>query len=114
VIFSDLALNSDSEDYLQTQGLIETVLSSENPDLVVLVGDIVDPAHSDEYAFHFSSALELIKNMNVPWMWTGGNKIPDIDNGRLHEMDYEYGMSLSWTGHIWNMHQENPTGKIYE
>ena len=43
VTFSDLGLSDNAEDYLQTQGLIETVLNSESPDLVVLTGDIVDP-----------------------------------------------------------------------
>ena len=37
------------------------MLNSENPDLVVLTGDVVDPAHADDYGYHFSSALELIK-----------------------------------------------------
>lgn len=56
-------------------GLIETVLNTESPDLIVLTGDIVDPNHADDYGYHFSSALELIKERQVPWVWTGGNKI---------------------------------------
>jgi hypothetical protein len=51
-------MNDNSEDYLQTQSLLETVLNTESPDLVVLVGDIVDPAHADEYKFHWQSAME--------------------------------------------------------
>ena len=58
VTFSDIGMNDNSEDYLQTQSLLETVLSTESPDLVVLVGDIVDPAHADEYKFHWQSAME--------------------------------------------------------
>lgn len=75
VTFSDLSLSDNSEDYLSTQGLIETVLNSESPDLVVLTGDIVDPSHADDYSYHFSSALELIKERQVPYVWTGGNHI---------------------------------------
>ena len=90
------------------------MLASESPDLVVLTGDIVDPAHADDFDYHFSSALELIKARQVPWVWTGGNKIKGLDNARLHEIDYSYGMSLSWTGYFWEMHQEDPKGKTYE
>jgi len=79
VTFSDIAMNDNSEDYLLTQGLLETVLETEKPDLVVLVGDIVDPAHSDEYRFHWNSAMEYIVHMSLPYVWTGGSKngIPD-------------------------------------
>jgi len=61
VTFSDLEMNNNSEDYLQTQALIESVLNIEDPDLIVLTGDVVDVKEADEYAYHFSSALELIK-----------------------------------------------------
>ena len=114
VTFSDLALSDNSEDYLSTQGLIENVLNSEKPDLVVLTGDIVDPAYADDFSYHFSSALELIKARQVPWVWTGGSKIPQLTNGDLHEIDYSHGMSLSWTGYVWDMHLNNPKGKVYD
>ena len=114
VTFSDLGLNESSEDYLQTQGLIESVLNSEKPDFVVITGDIVDPKHSDDYSYHFSSALELIKARRIPWTWTGGNKIEGKSMSDLHEVDYSYGMDLSWTGYFWDMHQESPRGKTYE
>jgi hypothetical protein len=115
VTFSDLALSGIEEDYTMTQALIETVLNSEKPDLVVLTGDIVDPENAaDDYAFHFSSALELIKARRVPWVWTGGNKIEGQNGASLQETDYSYGMNLSWTGYVWDMHLENPAGKTYE
>lgn len=96
-----------------TQGLIETVLNEENPDLVVLIGDVVDPAHAEDYAYHFSSALELIKARNVPYMWTGGNKIKGHDSYSLHEIDYSFGMSLSYSGYAWDMHTMADI-KLYE
>ena len=114
-ILSDLGFNENSEDYLQTQGLIETLLSNENPDLIVLTGDVVDPDHAEEYDYHWSSALELIKANNVPYVWTGGNKIPKKSMYDLHEVDYMFGTNLSWTGYVWDMHLENPQGtKTYE
>ena len=116
VTFSDLNLGDNSEDYLQTQSLIEKVLNSENPDLIVLTGDIVDPAHSDsdDYGYHFSSALELIKARNVPYVWTGGSKIESQSPADLHEIDYSFGRELSWTGYVWDMHATSSKGKTYE
>ena len=99
---------------MQTQGLIETVLNTESPDLVVLTGDIVAPDHADDYGYHFSSALELIKERNVPWIWTGGNKIEQQSNSDLHEIDYSFGRDLSWTGYVWDMHAMGTHGKTYE
>ena len=70
----------------------------------MLTGDIVDPGHADDYSYHFSSALELIKGRNVPWVWTGGNPIEQQSPYELHEIDYSFGMDLSWTGYVWDMH----------
>lgn len=90
------------------------MLNEESPDLVMLVGDIVDPAHANEYAFHFSSALELIKARNIPYVWTGGNKINGQDSYSLHEIDYSFGMNLSYTGYAWDIHSMSPDGKVYD
>ena len=106
VTFSDLYFNDSAEDYLQTQGLIETVLNEERPDVVVLTGDVVDPSTTDEYPYHFTSALELLKARNIPYVWTGGSPVEGRTNKSLHEIDYESGMSLSWTGYVWDMHTD--------
>ena len=95
--FSDLYFNDNSEDYLQTQGLIETVLTEERPDLVVLTGDVVDPNAEGEYPYHFTSALELLKARHVPYMWTGGSKVKDKTMSELHEIDYGFGADLNLT-----------------
>ena len=104
--FSDLYFNDNSEDYLQTQGLIETGLTEERPDLVVLTGDVVDPNAEGEYPYHFTSALELLKARHVPYMWTGGSKVKDKTMSELHEIDYGFGGALSYTGYLWDMHTE--------
>ena len=62
------------------------------PDLVVLTGDIVDPSVQDEFSYHFSSALEIIKSRGIPYIWTGGNPVQGKTNQELHEIDYSYGM----------------------
>ena len=56
--------------------------------MIVLTGDVVDLADADEYSYHFSSALELIKARQVPWVWTGGNKVDGVTRRQLHEIDY--------------------------
>jgi len=86
--------------------LIEKVLNKEKPDLVVLTGDVVDPNSVDEYPYHFTSALELLKGRHVPYVWTGGSKIEGHTMQELHEIDYGSGMSLSWTGYLWDMHTD--------
>ena len=113
VTFSDLAMNDNSEDYLQTQSLIEKVLTHEDPDLIVLTGDVVDPAFGDDYAYHFTSALELIKSNNLPYVWTGGNHVPGMTKHKMYETDYSYGRSLSHTGYVWDQHVEDFDGKSY-
>ena len=85
------------------------MLNKEKPDLVVLTGDMVDPAYAKDYSYHFTSALELIKTRQIPYMWTGGSKIDDISNQKLQEIDYDYGMSLSYTGYVWDMHLKSHT-----
>ena len=47
-------------------------------------------------------------------MWTGGSKIADYDSRRLHEVDIEYGMNLSFTGYAWDLHSMSPDVKMYD
>ena len=39
----------------------------------------------------------------IPWIWTGGNPVSNVDRETLKEIDNEYGGDLSWTGYKWNM-----------
>ena len=82
---------------------MEAVLNKELPDLIVLTGDVVDPREKDDdYSYHFSSALELIKSRSIPYVWTGGSPVEGKSNHDLHEIDYGIGMSLSFTGYVWD------------
>ena len=106
-----------SEEYLLNQSLIESILTNEDPDLVVFTGDIVDPKQAAEYDYHFSHALELIKARQVPYVWTGGNKVEGKSQYDLHEIDYGYGMGLSWTGYVWDQHSDGTADdghKLYD
>lgn len=108
-------MNNDSEDYLQTISLMEAVLNKESPDLIVLTGDVVDPkATDDDYSYHFSSAMELIKSREIPYVWTGGNPIEGKTNYDLHEIDYSIGHSLSFTGYVWDQHVIHKKTKNYD
>ena len=43
----------------------------------------------------------------IPWIWTGGNPVKNVDRETLKEIDNEYGGDLSWTGYKWNMLEED-------
>ena len=54
---SDLMINDNAEDYLHTSALIENLVYQERPDLIILTGDVVDPAvvyGRNDYARYFS------------------------------------------------------------
>ena len=109
VNFSDLMLDDGSEDWLKTQGLVEKILNQEEPDLVVLTGDIVKPMSDYENGFDsaFGSALQAIKQRKIPYVWTGGNPIDGLSNYELHEIDYLFGGQYSWTGYVWDLGHED-------
>ena len=91
--FSDLLVDDSSEDWLQTQGLIERVLNQEEPDLIILTGDIVKRLDSYEYGYDslFGSAMQVIKARKIPYVWTGGNSVNGLTPYELHEIDYTFG-----------------------
>lgn len=41
-------------------------------DLVVFLGDIVDPTYQDDYATLFEQAVTYLKILSIPWVATGG------------------------------------------
>ena len=71
----------------------------------------MQPDIVDDYADLFSKALDLLRQENIPYVWTGGNPVENkkhekrLDASFLHEIDYEFGHSLSWTGYLWNIDQ---------
>ena len=103
-------MDDNAEDYLRTQALIENLIYQERPDLILLTGDIVDPAivqGRNDYARYFGQAMEFILQNQIPWIWTGGNPISALDRATLLEIDNEYGGDLSWSGYKWNMHDHS-------
>ena len=43
----------------------------------------------------------------IPWIWTGGNPVKNVDRADLLEVDNEYGRDLSWSGYKWNMEEDD-------
>lgn len=73
VQLNDLMNDGTSENYLDTQSLIENVLYNLKPDLIVITGDTVDPTKSDDYSKLYENAMQFIIEKNIPWVWTGGS-----------------------------------------
>jgi len=51
--------------------------------------------------------MEFIIQSQIPYIWTGGNPVENVDRATLLEIDNEYGGDLSWTGYKWNMFDAN-------
>lgn len=93
VDFSDLLFDGESDDWLKTADMMERILDQEKPDLVTLTGDLVAPKrdYADGIEAAIGNALRPIKSRGIPYAWTGGNKIPNVTNQRLQEIDSESG-----------------------
>jgi predicted MPP superfamily phosphohydrolase len=65
---SDIYVDGNAENFLNTQALIENLILKEEPDLVVITGDTVKTDSADGYQGHFESALEKLKSAGIPWV----------------------------------------------
>lgn len=109
--FSDLEMDDSSENWIKTSNMMERILDEVEPDLVILTGDIVKPKYeyTEGYAAQFGNAMKPIKDRKIPYAWTGGNPISDIDDEQLKAIDNNFGGSLSWTGFVWDLdHPDMP------
>ena len=53
--------------------MINTTLNIENDtDLVILLGDTVDPKYEESYTARFTSAVNELKKRSIPWVSSGG------------------------------------------
>jgi hypothetical protein len=77
-------------------------LKKEQPDLIVITGDVVAPEHDAEYQGHWQSALEHIIETKTPYVHTGGSLLPNISRANILSIDRNYGADLSWSGFKWN------------
>ena len=102
VQFSDIWVDGDAQNFLETQKFMERLLKKEQPDLIVITGDVVDPAHEAEYEGHWQSALETIIKSKTPYVHTGGSLLPTLSRADALAIDRSYGGDLSWSGFMWN------------
>ncbi|BAX79982.1 metallophosphoesterase [Labilibaculum antarcticum] len=83
--FTDLHWNNTSDNCIKTIENMETVLKAENPDLVVLTGDIVtsDPAKEGWLAI-----AKIFIDAKIPWAVTLGNHDaePDINRKEIFKI----------------------------
>ena len=110
VQLSDIYVDGNPDNFLNTQALIENLILKEEPDLVVITGDTVKPDSADGYQGHFESALEKLKSAGIPWVQTGGNYIDGMGRVEQLRMDQQYGEDLSWSGYKWNLGSTRVTG----
>jgi hypothetical protein len=77
-------------------------LKKEQPDLIVITGDVVDPVHDPEYEGHWQSALEHIIGTKTPYVHTGGSLLTNLSRADALAIDRSHGGELSWSGFKWN------------
>jgi hypothetical protein len=53
VQFSDIWVDGDAENFLNTQKFIQNLIKKEQPDLIIITGDVVDPAQESNYEGHW-------------------------------------------------------------
>ena len=71
-------IDGTSENYLETQSLIENVVYNLKPDLILITGDTVNPTKSQNYSELYENAMQFIVDSNIPWAWTGGSQIKNF------------------------------------
>lgn len=102
VQLSDIWVDGDGQHFIDTNTFIEKLLKKEQPNLIVITGDIVDPALDNEYEGHWQSAMEVIVNSKIPYIHTGGSLLNRFSRKDAYLVDKNFGGNLSWTGHVWN------------
>lgn len=88
VQLSDVWANGDQADFSNTMDFIEKLLKKEKPDLVVLTGDVVDPAADSQFENLWKSAMEIIKESKTPYIQTGGSKLANVSRADTLKIDH--------------------------
>lgn len=126
VQFTDTHWSSGGELDLRTQSLMEEVIRSESPDLVVFTGDIIYSDYCENPKLAFLQAVSCAEKAEVPWAAVFGNH--DTEKGvtrqELMELQQTCKFSLSEAGpeHIAGIgnyvievqgSQDNPAAALY-
>lgn len=102
VQLSDILIDGDEQNFVNTQHFIENLLKKENPDLIVITGDTVHPLGDYEYEGRWISAMEYIKSTNIPYVSTGGSLMEKMGRYDALQIDKNFGGEQSWSGFKWN------------
>eukprot|EP00347_Sterkiella_histriomuscorum_P020292 403338364 len=72
-------MDNNQNNYRDTTKLIRDVLNTEgdNIDLVVLMGDTVNPDFEESFSMRFQDAVEELVKRNIPWVSVGGEDKPN-------------------------------------
>ncbi|WP_063847488.1 metallophosphoesterase family protein [Bacillus sp. FJAT-28004] len=73
VQFTDVHWTSGGELDLRTQSLMEEVIRSESPDLIVFTGDVIYSDYCENPKLAFLQAVSCAENSEVPWAAVFGN-----------------------------------------
>ena len=100
--FSDIWVDGDDENFLNTQKFIENLIKKEQPDLIVITGDVVDPLEESTYEGYWQSAMETIVTSKIPYISTGGSELDEVTRATALSIDRTFGGKYSWSGFKWN------------
>ncbi|WP_282935768.1 metallophosphoesterase family protein [Paenibacillus sp. RC67] len=73
VQFTDVHMKSGGEADDRTLSLMQMILETERPDLVVFTGDVIEDKHCDEPLQRFHNAVSVVENTQTPWALVFGN-----------------------------------------
>ena len=66
-------MSNNPDTFSSTKKLVKDIMDWEkDADLVVLLGDTVDPNYEESYTSRFGEAVDSIKKLGIPWVSAGG------------------------------------------
>eukprot|EP00347_Sterkiella_histriomuscorum_P014383 403361077 len=101
VQLTDTHMGETDERDINTQKVIRQVLQSEQPDLVVMTGDIVSgnvwDGNQGWFASIYQRIVDVMNEFNVHWASTAGNhdNEGDLSRKQISELDQAYALSLT-------------------
>ena len=99
VQLSDLWNDGDSKNFGDTITFVERLLKKEQPDLVVVTGDVVAPDQDTHYQLFWESIMAPIVSSKTPYVATGGRQLKNVSRAETLSIDRNYGGDLSWSGY---------------